>query len=67
MAILLGRYPTTAGTAASLAGTMRFGLGSSAGFMILLLPEGTIVPMVGIMASCTLLSSLSYWILARSS
>lgn len=62
MALLLSRYPAMAGTASSLAGTLRFGLGSLIGFCVSLLPGDQSWPMLLTMAMCGLLS-LSFYLI----
>lgn len=62
MALLLSRYPAMAGTASSLAGTLRFGLGSVIGFLVSLLPGDQSWPMLLTMAMCGLLS-LSFYLI----
>jgi len=57
MAILLSAYPGIAGTASSLAGTLRFGLAGLAAASISLLPSGASWPMVAVICCCALLSS----------
>lgn len=56
MAILLSDYPSIAGTASSLVGTLRFGLGGVAGAVIALLPATSSWPMVLVICSCSILS-----------
>ncbi len=65
MGLLLGAYPTIAGTASSLAGTLRFGCGSLAGIVVSFLPGDKAWPMMIVMACCAVLSALCYWILSR--
>jgi len=57
MAILLSSYPGIAGTASSLAGTLRFGLGGVAAAVISFLPATSSWPLVGVIFCCTCLSS----------
>ncbi len=61
MAILLSAYPGIAGTASSLAGTLRFGTGSAVGAVVAMLPGDTAWPMILIMTLCAVLSALFYW------
>jgi len=56
MAILLSDYPSIAGTASSLAGTLRFGLGGVAAAIIAFLPATSSWPMVAVICSCAVLS-----------
>jgi DHA1 family bicyclomycin/chloramphenicol resistance-like MFS transporter len=67
MAAILGRFPQVAGTANSLAGTIRFGMGSVAGFLLALVSITSAVPMLLSMFLCTLLSVLSYYFLTYRS
>lgn len=60
MAILLSDYPNIAGTASSLAGTLRFGLGALAAAIISFLPATSSWPMVIVMCSCASLSMLFF-------
>jgi len=57
MAILLSAYPGIAGTASSLAGTLRFGLAGIAAAIIASLPATSSWPMVGVICCCACLSS----------
>lgn len=65
MAGLLGHFPETAGTASALAGTTRFGLGALAAFAVNTSHELSALPMATVMAGCTALALLSYWLLVR--
>lgn len=56
MAILLSDYPRIAGTASSLAGTLRFGLAGVAAAIIAFLPATSSWPMVGVICCCAILS-----------
>jgi len=53
MAVILDDFPHMAGTASSLAGTMRFGLGSLVGTLLSLATFQSVWPMVGAMAFCS--------------
>lgn len=64
MALLLTN-PKTVGTAASLAGTLRFGMGSLIGALVAALPNGEAWPMVTVMCLCAVLSVLFYFGLGR--
>lgn len=66
MACLLAKYPHMAGTASSLAGTMRFGTGTVVGGMVAMMPDATAWPMALTMAVCALLSASFYWFLSRN-
>ncbi|MGL6315124.1 Bcr/CflA family multidrug efflux MFS transporter [Vibrio sp. WXL103] len=65
MGLLLSSYPNMAGTAASLAGTLRFGLGSIIGAIVASLPSGDSWPMLLMMTVCAVLSATFYVTLAR--
>lgn len=65
MALLLSAYPSMAGTASSLAGTLRFGTGSLIGVLVAMLPSDTAWPMILIMTLCAVMSALFYWMLGR--
>ena len=56
MGLLMSRYPKMAGTASSLAGTLRFGTGSVIGVIVAMMPSDATWPMVLTMALCSLLS-----------
>ncbi|MFH0256593.1 Bcr/CflA family multidrug efflux MFS transporter [Vibrio rumoiensis] len=65
MGLLLSSYPQMAGTASSLAGTLRFGLGAAISALIAFLPSGYVWPMVMSMFLCAVLSASCYWLLSR--
>lgn len=65
MALLLSGYPTMAGTASSLAGTLRFGTGSLVGALVAAMPGAVAWPMIIVMFACSVLSALFYWTLGR--
>ncbi len=65
MACILSNYPELAGTASSLAGTMRFGIGTIVGGIVSLLNASSAWPMAGAMAICAVLSASFYWCLAH--
>ena len=65
MGLLLSGYPKMAGTASSLAGTLRFGTGSVVGAVVAMMPSDAAWPMILVMAACALLSSLFYWTLGK--
>ena len=65
MGLLLSGYPRMAGTASSLAGTLRFGTGSLIGSLVAAMPDHTTWPMVFVMAGCSVLSVTCYWIFGR--
>lgn len=65
MACLLAKYPHMAGTASSLAGTMRFGTGTVVGGMVAMMPDATVWPMALTMATCAVLSAGFYWFMSR--
>lgn len=65
MGLLLSGYPAMAGTASSLAGTLRFGTGSVIGVVVAMLPDGATWPMITVMTACSILSAAFYWIFGR--
>ena len=65
MGLLLSGYPAMAGTASSLAGTLRFGTGSVIGVVVAILPDGATWPMITVMTACSILSAAFYWIFGR--
>ncbi|WP_159738538.1 Bcr/CflA family multidrug efflux MFS transporter [Vibrio atypicus] len=65
MGLLLSGYPTMAGTASSLAGTLRFGIGSLVGAIVAIMPGGVTWPMITVMTACSILSAAFYWIFGR--
>ncbi|WCE30933.1 Bcr/CflA family multidrug efflux MFS transporter [Vibrio sp. SCSIO 43137] len=65
MALLLSNYPGMAGTASSLAGTLRFGTGSLVGVLVAMLPSNSAWPMILVMTMCAVLSASLYWFLGR--
>ncbi|MGL6026269.1 MAG: MFS transporter, partial [Vibrio sp.] len=66
MGLLLSRYPRMAGTASSLAGTLRFGTGSVIGVVVSALPGTQTWPMILVMAACSVLSGAFYWMLGKN-
>ncbi len=65
MGLLLSGYPKIAGTASSLAGTLRFGTGSVVAAIVAMMPSDVEWPMIVVMTACSVLSSLFYWTLGR--
>lgn len=65
MGLLLSKYPRMAGTASSLAGTMRFGTGAIVGAVVAILPGTETWPMIFVMAACSVLSGAFYWTLGK--
>ncbi|KJY81505.1 multidrug transporter [Vibrio galatheae] len=65
MGLLLSGYPTMAGTASSLAGTLRFGTGSIVGAVVAMMPGGVTWPMITVMSACSVISVACYWIFGR--
>ncbi|MDA9556055.1 Bcr/CflA family multidrug efflux MFS transporter [Vibrio sp.] len=63
--LLLSSYPHMAGTAASLSGSLRFGIGGAIGGLVALLPTYEIWPMVLTMSLCAVISILFYFTLGR--
>ncbi|WP_423201728.1 Bcr/CflA family multidrug efflux MFS transporter [Dickeya lacustris] len=65
MAVILDDFPHMAGTASSLAGTFRFGLGSLVGALLSQLTFHSAWPMVGIMALCATGAILLFLLASR--
>lgn len=61
MAIILEDFPHMAGTAASLAGTLRFGVGAAVGGILALVTSQSAWPMVISMACCVIGAVFFYW------
>ena len=61
----LGFFPANAGTAAALAGTLRFGAGALAGIVVNSLPTHSPVPMAAVMAIGILLALLCHLLMQR--
>ncbi|HDF2329454.1 Bcr/CflA family multidrug efflux MFS transporter [Morganella morganii] len=57
MAVILDDYPHMAGTASSLAGVLRFGIGAGVGAVVASFEMTTVWPMVGAMALCILVAA----------
>lgn len=57
MAVILDDYPHMAGTASSLAGVLRFGIGAGVGAVVASFDMTTVWPMVGAMALCILFAA----------
>ncbi|OBU07709.1 Bcr/CflA family multidrug efflux MFS transporter [Morganella psychrotolerans] len=57
MAVILDDYPHMAGTASSLAGVLRFGIGAGVGAVVASFEMTTVWPMVGAMALCILIAA----------
>ena len=57
MAVILDDYPHMAGTASSLAGVLRFGIGAGVGAVVASFNMTTVWPMVGSMALCILIAA----------
>lgn len=64
-AAILERFPQYAGTANSLAGTIRFSMASMTGFLISLMPVTSASPMLMTMFTCIATGALSYYLLCR--
>lgn len=61
MAVVLEDFPHMAGTAASLAGTLRFSVGAAVGGLLALMTSDTAWPMVASMAFCVFGAVFFYW------
>lgn len=65
MAVILDEFPHMAGTASSLAGTLRFGIGAVTAALLSIMPLTTAWPMVGAIALCATCSVLFYFYASR--
>jgi DHA1 family bicyclomycin/chloramphenicol resistance-like MFS transporter len=65
MAIVLDEFPHMAGTASSLAGTLRFGVGGLVGALLSLVSMNSAWPMVATIALCATLSIILFSYAAR--
>lgn len=65
MAVVLDEFPHMAGTASSLAGTLRFGVGALVGALLSLVSFSSAWPMVGTIALCATLSLLLFYYASR--
>ncbi len=63
MAAILSQFPQMAGTANSLAGTVRFGLGASVGFIVAQMKIDSAAPMLLTMGCCVLVAVFCYYFL----
>ncbi|MEM6160817.1 Bcr/CflA family multidrug efflux MFS transporter [Erwinia sp. P6884] len=60
MAVILDEFPHMAGTASSLAGTLRFGVGALIGALLSVMPFNSAWPMVGSIFICATVSILLF-------
>ncbi len=65
MAVILDEFPHMAGTASSLAGTFRFGIGAITGALLSLFTFNSAWPMIGSIAFCSTCSILFYLYASR--
>ncbi|RWR02655.1 bicyclomycin/multidrug efflux system [[Pantoea] beijingensis] len=65
MAVILDEFPHIAGTASSLAGTLRFGIGALVGMLLSTITFNSAWPMVGAIALCSTVSILLYLYASR--
>ncbi|WP_409308924.1 Bcr/CflA family multidrug efflux MFS transporter [Pectobacterium sp. B1J-3] len=66
MAVILDDFPHMAGTASSLAGTLRFGLGAVTGMALSIMSFNSAWPMVLSMACCSIVAFLLYCYASRA-
>ncbi|PVZ85786.1 Bcr/CflA family drug resistance efflux transporter [Serratia sp. S1B] len=66
MAVILDDFPHMAGTASSLAGTLRFSIGALVGAILSLAPGNSAWPMVSSMALCSIIAVLLFFYAHRS-
>lgn len=62
-ALILEKFPRTAGTANSVLGTLRFGGGAVVGSLLALVPVTSAIPMLATMILCITIAVLGYWLL----
>ena len=62
-ASILEKFPTMAGTANSLMGSVRFGVGAVMGSLVASFKMETAAPMLYTMTACVVISALSYYFL----
>ena len=62
-ASILEKFPTMAGTANSLMGSVRFGVGAVMGSLVASFKMETATPMLYTMTACVVISALSYYFL----
>lgn len=65
MAVILDEFPHIAGTASSLAGTFRFGIGALSGALLAIASFNSAWPMIGAIALCSTCSVLFYLYASR--
>ncbi|WP_437609789.1 Bcr/CflA family multidrug efflux MFS transporter [Erwinia sp. V71] len=65
MAVILDEFPHMAGTASSLAGTMRFGVGALVGMLLANIPLNSAWPMVWAISLCATVSILLFLYASR--
>ncbi len=65
MAVVLEDFPHMAGTAASLAGTLRFGVGAIVGGLLAMVTSASAWPMISSMAFCVIAAVFFYWYAMR--
>ncbi|MNH04168.1 Bicyclomycin resistance protein [compost metagenome] len=65
MAVILDDFPHMAGTASSLAGTLRFSIGALVGAILSMAPGKSAWPMVSSMALCSIVAVLFYLYASR--
>lgn len=63
MASILEKFPTMAGTANSMVGSVRFGLGATVGSLVALMKMDTAAPMLLTMSGCVLMAVTCYYFL----
>ena len=66
MAVILDEFPHIAGTASSLAGTLRFGVGALVGALLSMANFTSARPMVWSIALCATCSLLLYFYASRT-
>ena len=67
MASILEKFPNAAGSANSMVGSVRFGIGASVGSLVSLLPTNSAVPMLLAMVICSVIAVVCYYFLTVKS
>ena len=67
MASILEKFPNAAGSANSMVGSVRFGIGASVGSLVSLLPTNSAVPMLLAMVMCSVIAVGCYYFLTVKS
>jgi DHA1 family bicyclomycin/chloramphenicol resistance-like MFS transporter len=61
-ALSMASFGHQAGTASALMGAVQMGIGAGTSVLVSMLANGTLLPMAGVMASCSIAASIVYWL-----